>query len=93
MSARDPDRRVHADMMRYKQDRNQAQAQVRALHRQVVALATEHLVARPEYVFELIEWHTVIREDGTVDVDRLLLKVDDLLVRRPELAATYRRVS
>ena len=93
-SSWDPARRLIADAVRYKRQRNTADALVASqaaliaeMQRQLVASRLAGRLLRLEDFYGHIGLETVVQPDGRMDLRKLDLLVSDLLRRRPELAA------
>ncbi|MFT2694335.1 hypothetical protein [Clavibacter zhangzhiyongii] len=91
---RDPRRKLLRDVQRFKQERNEARAELARtrtladqLRRDAVALAVRGRLLRLEDFHVFIGLGAVLDQDGRVDPRAIDRRVDDLLRRRPELAA------
>ncbi|MDO4044426.1 hypothetical protein [Clavibacter michiganensis] len=85
---RDPERKLLRDVVRYKRERNAARELATRLRADYVAALVKGRLLRLEDFYTFIGIDMVTAPDGSVDAGELDNRLTDLLLRRPELAAS-----
>jgi hypothetical protein len=95
---RDPGKKLLQDVVRFKQQRNEARAALSLqavlladLQLELIAMRVRGRLLRFEDFHHHIGVGTVLKPDGRVDHRRLDLAVSDLLRRRPELGVSLEK--